>query len=75
MAKSKRTKYHYRIMDGFIEAYHGHDDYGWTRIASILEPRPVTHLVRASQLAEDIETLMDSYIPDTLGTGPAVLKE
>ena len=75
MVKSKRKLYHYRIKDGYIEAYHGHDDYGWTRIAAILELRPVTHLLRASQLAEDVEELMDSYIPDTLGTEPAVLKE
>lgn len=45
----KDTKYH--------ECWNGHD--GWTKIASVIEVRPVMYLMRRCQLAEDIEELMD----------------
>ena len=69
----KDTKYHFRLNGDFIECWDGNNSY--TRIATVIVRRPVLHLVRRVQLAEDIEELMDSFIADTCGSGPAILKE
>lgn len=69
----KNTLYHYRLNGDFIECWNGHG--GWTKIASVIEVRPVMHLMRRCQLAEDIEELMDSFLADTSGIAPARLKK
>lgn len=70
----RQKKYHFQLRGKEIVCWNGNK--GWTTvIAHIVEPRLCKHLLRHSQLAEDIEGLMDVFVSETCGISPAVCPE
>lgn len=65
----RSNEYHFALKGNDIVCKNGHG--GYTVIAHVIEKRPVQHLLRHAQLAEDVESLMDSFLFDTSGTEKA----